>query len=182
MWEVSTRCRAQDDSGFIPPVKASSLLPKNSLYIREWGWRKQRRRGREWRRSENINLCLMVKTSQGRFPGSHGIVEKRGDPVPQSSLNSLWEGCRPEVGVCGGERRSLSQLLFGSVLKAGSGATWEKLVSSPHCHSSFWIHFNVAGDYIFHQTWIWMALGSFPNILPQPLKPRISNIEAIIIV
>lgn len=41
----------------------------------------------------------------------------------------------------GGERHSGNQLLSGSVFRTGSGATWEKLVSSFHCHSSFFFFF-----------------------------------------
>ena len=48
-------------------------------------------RGREWRRGEDVDLCLMAETCQGRFSGSPRIVEKRSDSVPQTSLNSPGE-------------------------------------------------------------------------------------------
>lgn len=117
----------------------------------------------------------MAETFQGRSPREPEIVEKRSDSVPQTPLNSIGEDCRPG-GECGvGKGTGLNLLLFGNAFKAGSGVMWEKLVSLFHCHSSFWIHFNAAGNYIFHQTWVWMAFGYLPNILPQSLKPRISQ-------
>lgn len=39
----------------------------------------------------------------------------------------------------------LNQLLFGNTFRAGSGATWEKRVSSRHGHTSLSVHFNAAG-------------------------------------
>lgn len=37
--------------------------------------------------SENVGLCLMAETSQGRVLRSHGLVETRSDSVPQTSLS-----------------------------------------------------------------------------------------------
>lgn len=33
--------------------------------------------GREWRRGEDVDFCLMAETCQGRFSGLPRIVEKR---------------------------------------------------------------------------------------------------------
>lgn len=68
-------------SGVHPPSEFCGLLTSG----REDG-------GKGGGGSQNVDLCLMAETSQGRVPRTYGLVETRSDSVPQTSLSFCLPG------------------------------------------------------------------------------------------
>ena len=111
-WEINIRSCA-GGSGVHPRSKFCGLLTSG------------REDGGKGGGSENVDLCLMAETSQGRVPRTYGLVENRSDSVPQTSLNFslLGEESRPRGWV---------QVRKGTCRIESSLETPSELAQGPH--------------------------------------------------